>query len=89
MAHREAIKQAAAMHKGKTISLVGSVARGDDNPYSDYDFLVDFEDGACLLDRARLIAALKDILGEEVDVVRLGKRVTPGKAAMLEDALTL
>ena len=41
--HREAILRAAAKRKARSIALVGSVARGEDGPDSDYDFLVSFE----------------------------------------------
>jgi len=87
--HREAIKQAAARCRGRSISLVGSVARGEDDQDSDYDFLVDFDEKASIFDRAALISALKDLLGEEVDVVPLGKRKTPARDAMLDEAVPL
>ena len=52
--HREAIVAAAAANKATSIALVGSVARGDDDADSDYDFLATFEEGSCLVDLARL-----------------------------------
>ena len=68
--HREAILAAARNRRARQVALVGSVARGDDTEDSDYDFLVDFEDGACLFrDVAGLLVDLEDILGSRVDVV--------------------
>jgi len=40
-----AFRAAAAANKAALIALVGSVARGDDEPDSDYDFLVHLRQG--------------------------------------------
>ncbi|HUF83424.1 MAG TPA: nucleotidyltransferase domain-containing protein, partial [Acidimicrobiia bacterium] len=40
---RHEIKAVARRHKARTIALFGSVARGDETPGSDLDFLVEFE----------------------------------------------
>lgn len=52
--------------------MFGSVARGEDGPRSDVDFLVEFERGSSLFDLVRLEAALSDLLGCPVDVVSAG-----------------
>lgn len=52
--HREAIVEIVKLHKGLTVSVFGSVARGEDGPTSDIDFLVDFERGSSLFDLLRL-----------------------------------
>jgi len=70
--HREAILAAAAANKVISIALVGSVARGDDRPDSDYDFLATFEPGATLFDIGGLLADLEDLLDGEVDVLDAG-----------------
>lgn len=49
--------------------VFGSVARGDDEPGSDVDMLVDFTDEASLLDEVGLRLALSDLLRVEADVV--------------------
>ena len=67
--HRAAVRDAAARNKAHAIALVGSVARGDDNDGSDYDFLVDFDQGVTLFDIGGLKADLEELLGAEVDVV--------------------
>lgn len=48
--------------------VFGSVARGEDKPDSDVDFLVEFEKGRTLLDLSGLRLDLIDVLGREVDV---------------------
>ncbi len=58
--HRSAIRAAAARNKARSIALVGSVARGDDAERSDYDFLVDFDEGVTLFDIGGLKADLDD-----------------------------
>ena len=70
--HRSAISELTTRHKGRTIAVFGSVARGDDTETSDIDFLVEFEDGSSLFDVLHLQEALRDLLGCEVDVVSSG-----------------
>ena len=45
------------------------MARGDDEPGSDVDIVVDFDEEASLLDEVGLRLALRDLLQVEVDVV--------------------
>ena len=68
-AHRDAIRELVARHHASDPRVFGSVARGDDEPGSDIDFLVDFTDAASLLDEIGLRLALRDLLQVEVDVV--------------------
>lgn len=42
-AHREEIKTIVARHHGRSVAVFGSVARGDERPDSDIDFLVELE----------------------------------------------
>jgi hypothetical protein len=49
-------------------SVFGSVARGEDHPASDVDFLVELEEGRTLLDLAGLRLDLEDLLERDVDV---------------------
>ena len=86
--HREAIRAAAAANKAIGISLVGSVARGEDGPDSDCDFLATFAEGASLFDHADLELALEDLLGTEVDVISRGG-LKPKHAGILTDAIPL
>ncbi len=68
----EAIKAIAARHKGLKIAVFGSVARGEDGPDSDVDFLVTFDKGTSLLDLVGLQDALEDFLKIPVDVISTG-----------------
>jgi predicted nucleotidyltransferase len=49
-------------------SVFGSVARGEETPQSDVDFLVEFEEGRTLLDLVGLRLDLCDVLERDVDV---------------------
>lgn len=68
-AHRDDIRALVAAHRASAPRLFGSVARGEDEPGSDLDLLVDFTDEASLLDEVGLRLALRDLLRVEVDVV--------------------
>jgi uncharacterized protein len=70
--HRDAILALARRHKGTSVAVFGSVARGEDTPRSDVDFLVEFQPGSSLLDVIRLEDALSTLLGCPVDVVSTG-----------------
>lgn len=61
--------RAAASHKAHNLRVFGSVARGEDRPDSDIDFLVDFEAGASLLDLIGLQQDIEALLGRRADVV--------------------
>lgn len=59
-------------HRGRTVSLFGSVARGDESPTSDIDFLIEFEPGSSLFDLFHISEELEALLGTPVDVVSTG-----------------
>lgn len=67
--HRDSIRALVTKHHAVAPRIFGSVARGDDEPGSDVDLLVDFTDEASLLDEIGLRLALADLLQVEVDVV--------------------
>ena len=48
--HSDAIHDIARSHRALSVWVFGSVARGEDRPGSDIDFLIEFEPGASLLD---------------------------------------
>lgn len=83
-----AIRAAAARNHAHSIALAGSVARGEDSPNSDYDFLVDFEKGVTLFDIGGLEADLEDLLGARVDVVPRSC-LRESCRGMLDDAIPL
>ena len=55
-ANRETILKIAERNKGLSISVFGSVARGDDTDTSDFDFLVDFAQGASFFDQFQMLS---------------------------------
>lgn len=67
-AHRDEIKAIVARHHGTSVSLFGSVARGDEGPGSDIDFLIELEPGTRPFEILALGAELEDALGVKVDV---------------------
>jgi uncharacterized protein len=71
-AKRHEITDVVHRHKGRTVAVFGSVARGDDGPESDIDFLVAFEDDSSLFDLLHISEELKELLGVRVDVVSVG-----------------
>ena len=66
---RQEILDLAAVHGACNVRVFGSVARGDADPSSDLDLLVDMEPGRSLFDIADLMLALRDLLNRNVDIV--------------------
>lgn len=67
-AHRDEVKAIVARHHGRSIAIFGSVARGDERPTSDIDFLVEFEAGTRPFEILAIGAELERVLGVKVDV---------------------
>lgn len=67
--YRPQILALAKHHGAYNIRVFGSMARGDDNPTSDVDLLVNFEHSRSLWDHVALIQDLEGLLGRSVDVV--------------------
>ena len=72
LARAAEIKSVARKHRGTSIALFGSVARGDERPDSDIDLLVEFAEGSSLLDLLHISDELESLLGRPVDVVSVG-----------------
>lgn len=53
----------------RNVRIFGSVARGESQPASDVDFLVDMESDRSLLDLAGLKVELEELLQRKVDVI--------------------
>ena len=66
---RKEILETAMRNGAVNVRVFGSVARGDDRPDSDIDFLVNLEPGRSLMDLARLLRELNILLDHPVDVV--------------------
>jgi predicted nucleotidyltransferase len=86
--NKEAIKEIAYRNKALSIAVFGSVARGDDNPSSDYDFLVTTSPESSLFDLGRMLIELQTFLGEEVDLVDKGG-LKSRDSHILKDAVLL
>lgn len=71
-AKRGEICAIARRHRGRSVAVFGSVARGDESATSDIDFLVEFEPGSSLFDLLHLSEDLETLLGVPVDVVSAG-----------------
>lgn len=69
---RPEILELASRHGARNVRVFGSIARGDDRPDSDIDFLVDVEPGRTLLDVIALEQDLHELLGRRVDVLTDG-----------------
>ena len=85
--HRDSIRALVAKHHAAAPRIFGSVARGDDQPGSDVDLLVDFTDEASLLDEIGLRLALADLLRVDVDVVAADSLRGPMRERVLGEAV--
>lgn len=65
---RAELKAIVARHHGRSIALFGSVARGQERPGSDLDFIVDLEPGTRPFEVLMIGAELEEALGVPVDV---------------------
>lgn len=69
LAKAELIRTVARAHGAASIELFGSAARGDDQPNSDIDLMVEMEAGRSLLDLIALEQDLQSALGRKVEAV--------------------
>jgi hypothetical protein len=86
---REEILRLAAKHGASNVHIFGSVARGEDRPDSDVDFLVELEADRSLLDRVALIQDLEDLLGRKVDVATVKGLRDVWRDRILKEAVPL
>lgn len=87
--YRDQIVELAEKRGAHTVRVFGSIARGDQHPGSDIDFLVDFEPGRSLLDLTGLWLDLEGALGCQVDVVS-SRGLRPRVATeVMRDAISL
>ena len=66
---RQEILRIAERYGAHNIRVFGSVARGEDQPESDLDLLVDMASGRSLLDLVGLGQDLEELLDRKVDLV--------------------
>lgn len=69
---RDDILEVAAEHGAHNVRVFGSVARGDEPPESDIDFLVEMESGRSVLDLIELSQELETLLECKVDILTDG-----------------
>ena len=84
-----AIREIADRYGARNLRVFGSVARGEDTPDSDIDFLVDMDPDRSLMDLGGLLIELQVCLKREVDIVTedgLRERV---RESILEEAVPL
>ena len=87
-AQRAAVIEIAAAHGATNVRVFGSVARGDDEPDSDIDLLVDM-DTESLLPLFELADRIEALLGERVEVATV-EHLKPGVAeSALREAIPL
>ncbi len=67
--HRRSVITCAARHGASNVRVFGSTARGEDQPESDVDLVVDLDRKAGLFELEALRRELSEILGVSVDVV--------------------
>lgn len=69
LSHRNEIDRLVRDHHGRSVSVFGSVARGEETSESDVDLLVDFDEQSTLFDLLHLQEAIAGLLGTPVDIV--------------------
>ena len=87
-AHARQVKELAARRGADSVSVFGSVARGDDRYNSDIDLLISFRPGIDLFDVAELTEELEVLLGTKVDIVSVGG-LTSRDSHVLAEAVAL
>jgi predicted nucleotidyltransferase len=88
-AHRDEIKAIVARHHGRSVAIFGSVARGDERPDSDIDFLVELAPDARPFEVLAIGAALEEALGVKVDVGTSGSLRPRLRDEVLAEAVPL
>lgn len=87
--HRDQILRIAARHGARNVRVFGSVARGEDRPDSDVDFLVEMEDDRSILDIVGLGQELEALLQRKVEVVTDASLYPPLREMVVRDARAL
>ena len=87
--NREKILKIAANYGAYNVRVFGSVARGEETPQSDIDFLVDMQPGRSLLDLGGLLYDLQELLQTDVDVVTENGLQPRIKEGILKEAVEI
>lgn len=67
--YQSAITKLAQKHNISYLAVFGSQARGDANPDSDVDFIVDFSKRKSLFDVIQVESEFEELLGKKVEMV--------------------
>ena len=87
---REVIGELAAQYGATNVRIFGSVARGDERPDSDVDFLVELPRGYDLFtQRMPLTEALKELLQRPIDLIPEHELNPQMKQQVLHEAVEL
>ena len=87
--YRKRIVDLARRHGAHSVSVFGSLARGEDDAGSDIDLLIDLDSDRSLLDIVSLKLDIEDLTGRKVDIVTR-KGISPYLAKqILEEAVPL
>lgn len=86
---RPQILTIAARYGAVNLRVFGSVARGDFNADSDFDFLVELQPGRTLFDLGGLLFDLQTLLGRDVDVVTVSGLRPRIRERVLREAVPL
>jgi uncharacterized protein len=86
---REDVHRIAAARGAGNVRVFGSVGRGEQDPSSDLDLLVDMAEGRSLFDLIALSHDLKESLGVEVDVVTEASLSPYMRVRVLDEAVLL
>lgn len=87
---RDAIHAACRQYGARRIRVFGSVARGEERPDSDIDFLVDFPPGYDLFaQRLPLAERLAEITGRPLDLIPEHELNRHLRVAVLKEAVDL
>lgn len=86
---KDQILQVAREHGARNVRVFGSFARGDQNPDSDIDFLVDLDPDRTLMDLGGLLMELQEMLQTRVDVATEEMLRPKVRDRALRDALPL
>ncbi|MBI3679322.1 MAG: nucleotidyltransferase family protein [Acidobacteria bacterium] len=86
---RDQILRLAAGYGARNVRVFGSMARGDNSPASDIDFLVDLDPDRSLMDLGGLLMELQEMLQTQVDVATEGMLRAKARERALLDAVLL
>lgn len=73
----------------RTASLVGSAARGEHTPESDYDIVIDIDQPISLLTFSRIKIELEDIFHKKIDLIERSAIKPVLKKYLLKDEIVI